>query len=95
MADVKFGVDQVNNPTPSKLNLYVRVFTVVAGIFMGWMLTNNLIPANTQNVISSILGLLLAITNGIAPLFGIDVSSNTKVPISQVTAMDTQQTNRS
>lgn len=69
---IKFGAKQRNNPTPAGLNFWVRVFTVSAGIFMLWMPTNNLIGQNTQNAINSILGLLLALSNGLSPLFGIE-----------------------
>lgn len=89
MAEVKFGTGQVNNPTPAGINLWVRVFTVVAGIFIGWMQTTNLIGPITQGIISSILGLLLAIVNGLAPLFGVDITSRT-VPTDKVTAVETK-----
>lgn len=90
MAKVSFGTGQVSNPTPAGINLWVRVFTVVAGIFIGWMQTTNLIGPVTQGIISSILGLLLAIVNGLAPLFGVDVTGKT-VPTEQVTAIDTKE----
>lgn len=89
MADVKFGTSQIKNPTPSRINLLVRIFNVVAGIFMGWMMTtpNGMIGLKTQGYISSILGLLIALVNGLAPLFGIELDRKT-VPADQVTAMD-------
>ena len=86
---VKFGTSQLGNPTPSKVNLYVRVFTVVAGVFMGWMSTNNIIGPITQSYIGSILGLLIGIINAVAPFFGINVSEPT-VPTEQVTSMDSE-----
>ena len=55
---VKFGTKQFNNPTPSRINLWVRVFTVAAGVFMGWMATASLMGPNTKDIINSILGLL-------------------------------------
>lgn len=88
MAQVRFNSAQLSNPTPAGLNRAVRVFTVVAGIFMGWMSTNNIIPPVAQSYISSILGLLIGIINGIAPFFGIEVSGKT-VPAADVTAMET------
>jgi hypothetical protein len=84
---VKFGTKQFNNPTPSRINLWVRVFTVAAGVFMGWMATASLMGPNTKDIINSILGLLIGLTNGVAPLFGIDVSGKS-IPGDQVTAMD-------
>lgn len=91
MADIKFGRAQLSNPTPSKVNLIARVFTVVAGIFLGWMSTNNLIGPVTQGYIGSIVGLALALVNGLAPLFGVDVNSPI-VPTSKVKSLDTDKT---
>lgn len=90
MAGIKFGVQEISNPTPSKINLWVRVFTVVAGIFMGWMSTNNLIGPISQGYIASILGLLLALVNGLAPLFGVQINSGS-VETKDVTAMETDK----
>lgn len=87
---IKFGTSQVSNPTPSNINLWVRVYTVVAGIFLGWMTTTNLIGPHTQNALSSIIGLTLALCNGLAPLFGIEVTTGRRVPVEEVTAMDTK-----
>lgn len=90
---VKFGSSQVSNPTPSKINLWVRVYTVVAGIFLGWMTTTNLIGPHTQNTMSSIIGLTLALCNGLAPLFGVELTpAQKRVPVEEVTAMDTTKT---
>lgn len=89
MAEIKFGTAQISNPTPSRVNLIVRIFNVVAGIFLGWMMTtpNGMIGTKTQAYVSSILGLVIALVNGIAPLFGIELDRKT-VPADQVTAMD-------
>lgn len=89
MANIRFGANQISNPTPSRINLIVRIFNVVAGVFMGWMMTtpNGMIGLKTQGYISSILGLAIALVNGIAPLFGIELDRKT-VPADQVTAMD-------
>lgn len=87
---IKFGTSQVTNPTPSKINLWVRVYTVVAGIFLGWMTTTNLIGPHTQNTLSSITGLTLALCNGLAPLFGVELTGARTVPIEEVTAIDTE-----
>lgn len=89
MAEIKFGTGQLSNPTPSKINLWVRVFTVAAGVFMGWMATSNQMGPNTKDLLNSILGLFLALVNGIAPLFGVDITSRS-VPTDQVTAIDTK-----
>lgn len=85
MATIKFGAKQIANPTPASVNVWVRVFTIVAGIFMGWMQTNDIIPAHAQGVISAILGLFLAIINGVAPLFGVPITG--KVDAEDVAAI--------
>jgi hypothetical protein len=90
MAVIKFGTQQLKNPTPAKINLGVRIFTIVAGIFLGWMQTDTLIniEPHARAVTCSILGLLLAIANGIAPLFGVN-TSQTVIPKEDVAAMTT------
>lgn len=86
---IKFGVSQAKNPTPSKINLWVRVYTVTAGIFLGWMPTTNLIGTHTAGNISGIVGLSLLLANGIAPLFGIELSGRVdKVAVEDVSSMD-------
>ena len=84
---IKFGRDQIKNPTPSNIIFWIRVFTVIAGIFMGWMQTASFIPNKWQAIISSILGLVIALGNGLAPLFGVPVQAET-IPKEQVTAVE-------
>lgn len=88
MADVKFGIPQIKNPTPSTLNLWVRIITVVVAVFMAWMATASVMGPNTKDIINQICGLLLGLINGLAPLFGVETTSR-YVPADQVTAMDT------
>lgn len=90
MAEVKFGTGQISNPTPANINLWVRVFTVAAGVFMGWMATTNLMGPNTKDIINSILGLLIGLVNGLAPLFGVDITTKS-VPTDKVTAIETKK----
>lgn len=86
MATMKFGTSQLKNPTPSTVNLWVRVFTVTAGIFLLWMPPSGIVGQHMQDVINSLLGLMLALVNGLAPLFGVPISG--KVPAEDVTAID-------
>jgi Mg2+/citrate symporter len=86
MASIKFGAKQINNPTPRGVILAVRIFTIAAGIFLGWMQTTTFIDKSAQAVISSVLGLALALVNGIAPLFGVD-TTQTVIPKKDVAAM--------
>jgi len=86
---IKFGVSQTSNPTPSRINLWVRVFTVAAAIFMAWMATASVIGPNSKDVINQILGLLLGLTNGLAPLFGVDLNGKGgKVNVDNVSSME-------
>ena len=87
MGKVKFGTNQIDNPTPSAVNLWVRVFTVAAGIFLAWMSTANVMGENTKDIVGQILGLALLLANGLAPLFGIELSG--RIPAKDVTAVDT------
>lgn len=89
MADVKFGTSQVNNPTPSGINLWVRVFTVVSGAFITWMAMTNLMGPNTKVEVAGVIGTITTIINGLAPFFGVDIQSRS-VPTDKVTAIDTK-----
>jgi len=87
MGEVKFGTKQLSNPTPSKVNLWVRVFTVAGATFMAWMATASVMGPNTKDVVNQILGLLLGLANGLAPLFGVEINGQS-VPAEDVTAVD-------
>lgn len=88
MADVKFGPEQISKPTPANINLIVRIFTVAGAIFMAWIATANIVGPHTKDVLNQILGLLLGLANGLAPLFGVQVTGN--IPAKDVTAIDTK-----
>ena len=87
MPEISFGLNQISNPTPSKINLWVRVFTVSAAIFLAWMSTASVIGEHSKDIINQVLGLLLGLTNGLAPLFGVEVQG--KVAARDVSAIDT------
>lgn len=88
MGEVKFGTKQLSNPTPAKVNLWVRVFTVSGATFMAWMATASVMGPNTKDVVNQILGLMLGLANGLAPLFGVEINGKS-VPAEDVTAIDT------
>lgn len=89
MAKVKFGTQQIDNPTPARLNLWVRVFTIAGGIFMAWMATASIMGPNAKDVVNQVLGLALGLANGLAPLFGVPVTG--KVDAEDVTAIDSSK----
>lgn len=84
---IQFGTKQLKNPTPSSVGNVIQVFTVVAACVLAWIGTANFIPANLSSVIQSILGLLIGISNGLKPFFGVQTNDN-KVDIENVSAMD-------
>ena len=90
---IKFGSSQLKNPTPSKINMWVRVYTVVAAIFLGWMATVNFFGPNTKDLLNGVIGLTLALCNGVAPMFGIELNSVNYVKAEDVTAIDTDNKN--
>jgi hypothetical protein len=88
MANIKFGTKQIKNPTPANVERGVKAFNVAASLFIAWMPTNNIVPHNVQDVMTPILGLLIGMVNGLAPLFGIETGTKT-VRTDEVTAMET------
>lgn len=57
------------------------------------MQTAPFIPSATQAIVSSILGLVIALGNGLAPLFGVTPVPN-EIPSEKVTAMETDSTSK-
>lgn len=84
---MRFGRKQLSNPTPASINFWIRVYTVVAGVFMGWMQTAVFIGPKTQALMSSILGLTIALGNGVAPFFGVK-QDREDIPVDKVTAAE-------
>lgn len=84
---VLFGTKQLKNPTPSKVGNFIQVFTVVASLMLAWIGTASFIPAYESSIIQSILGLLVGISNGIKPFFGVKPTGET-VDVEDVTQMD-------
>lgn len=87
MANIKFGTKQIKNPTPANIERSVKAFNVAASLFIAWMPTNNIIGHGAQDIITPILGLLIGMVNGLAPLFGIETGTKT-VRTDEVTAME-------
>ncbi len=81
-----FGLSQRNKPTPAKVNIIASVLTGAIGIFIGWTGTNDIISPKAENIVTSILGLILLLIPVLKPLFGIEVPDS--VPKESVTAVD-------
>lgn len=86
MANILFGVKQISKPTPANINRWVRVFTVTAAIFLAWMSTSNIVGPHSKDIINQVLGLALGLTNGLAPLFGVQLSGS--VPAEDVKSVE-------
>lgn len=92
---IQFGRQQLKKPLPSGLDFWLKLYTAVAGAFLGWMITTPLIGNKTQAIISSIVGFSLTLSTVIAPFFGVDVQPNDKVEAKDVTAMEDTKTKTS
>ena len=87
MAEVKFGWRQIINPTPASLNRAVRAATVIIATFMAWMATASVMGVHTKDILNQILGLILALINGLAPLFGVPLDGG-DIPAKDVAAVE-------
>lgn len=81
---VKFGTNQISNPTPTKLSRGVLIFTVVASVVVAWIPTASFITAASGTVVQSILGLIVALINALKPFFGVQVEAGI-IPTENVT----------
>ena len=93
MGTIKFGKSQLSNPTPSNINLWVRVYTAVAGCVVAWLPTSGFIPDKITVVVASILGLTITISNIVAPFFGITFTQDS-IQAKDVTAADSNSTDK-
>jgi len=84
---IQFGTKQLKQPTPTSVGNIIQVFTVVAAIVLAWIGTASFIPAKESSIIQSILGLLIGISNGVKPFFGVKTNTDS-VDIENVSQMD-------
>ncbi len=82
-----FGRKQLKNPTPANISSIIAVFTVIASVVLSWVGTANFIPSKPSMMIQSILGLLIAVANGLKPFFGVETRQQS-VPTDKVTEME-------
>lgn len=73
----KFGRQQMGKPTPASIGFKIMLVSIIAPIIQVWLGTAWYIPNNTSNIIISILALMIAISNALKPLFGVDVPNET------------------
>lgn len=84
---MQFGPKQLKNPTPTNAVWWMRIYTVVMGVFVSWMPTVSFISHKFQDIVTPILVLTITIGNAILPFFGVE-THHTSVPIKDVTSMD-------
>ena len=87
MQTPKFGINQINNPTPNWIILSVRIYAIASGIIITWLIGNPIVGPHFREIFISLLGLTSSLVNAIAPLFGIKIDSPT-VPKEQVKAIE-------
>lgn len=82
-----FGKNQLSNPTPAGTSMIIDVISAVAGVLVTWILSANFIPNNISNVVGSILGLVILLSQALKPFFGVKITGSS-VPADQVTGME-------
>ncbi len=91
MAQVKFGSQQLNKPTPANYDRLVKIFIGVSGLLLAWFPTNNLVPHHVQDVLTPIINLLNSVLLFLLPFFGVQTDAK-KIPADQVTQMENPPT---
>lgn len=88
-ATAKFGLGQVDNPTPASYERFVKIFVGVSGLILAWMPTNNLVPSDLQDVVTPICNLLNSILIFLLPFIGVKIPTPT-VPTKDVNVIETK-----
>lgn len=83
-----FGTKQWNNPTPASANNSVGAISAIGGVLIAYLQTANYIPGNIVDIVTGIIGLVIALSQAVRPFFGVHIESEV-VPTDQVTAIDT------
>lgn len=80
----KFGRQQIGKPTPASIGFKIMIISVVAPVIQVWLGTASYIPNTVSNIIISILALIIALSNALKPLFGVDIPKDEVVPVQDV-----------
>ncbi len=94
MAKQQFGLDQINNPTPTWVMKALQLYVALAGAVVTWLSTTGveLMGPKSYKLTTGLIGLSLLVATAISPFFGVDVKSK-YVKTSDVTAMDQPEGN--
>lgn len=79
----KFGRKQIGQPTPASIGFKITVISVVCPVIQIWLGTASYIPNFWSNIFISVLGLFIALSNALKPLFGVALEDPT-VPTEDV-----------
>lgn len=82
-----FGRRQIGKPTPASIGFKIMVISVVAPVIQVWLGTASYIPNNISNILISVLALIIALSNSLKNLFGVDVPEK-NVPSEEVTEVE-------
>lgn len=78
-----------NSPTPAGLNLWIKVITVIAVAFLGWLTTATIMGPHSKDVVTQITSLVVVMLNAVSPFFGVNTTEKS-VPVENVAAMDVE-----
>lgn len=82
-----FGRKSIGKPTPASISFKIMVISVVCPAIQVWLGTAAYIPNGISNILISVLGLLILLSNALKPLFGVDIPEKT-VPSKDVTGVE-------
>ena len=68
-----FGRKQIGKPIPASVGFKIMIISVVAPIIQVWLGTASYIPNYLSNIFISVLALIIALSNALKPLFGVDI----------------------
>lgn len=89
MPNIKFGRKQIENPTPTVINWWVRFISIVASTFSGWLFTVDFVGPKSKNIMMGISALVVLMCNALAPMFGTKPRGK-YVRSKDVSALDTE-----
>lgn len=86
---IKFGINQMGNPTPHNLSVWFDVAAGFLGIVNGWLLTAAYVSHNVSDILGSIIsGLLIPSLLFFKRFFGSEVTQK-RVDIEDVAEIKT------
>ena len=89
MPQIKFGTEQLGNPTPHRVSMLFDFLAGACGIIAGFLATAAFIPNSVSNVLSSVItALIIPLLLLAKRFFGVE-KEDKNVHIDNVVEMDT------